>query len=74
MTTPTLDALDIPSLTSATAARTSRRMIDRVLTAGGLLMTAVLVFAGGLLIWARTFVASQVPISSPTNRSTSTRP
>jgi hypothetical protein len=60
MTTPTLDAPEIPSLTTATAARTSRRMIDRVLTAGGLLMTAVLVFAGGLLIWAHTFVGTQV--------------
>jgi hypothetical protein len=35
-------------------------MIDTVLTAGGLLMTALLVVAGALLIWAHTFVGGQV--------------
>jgi hypothetical protein len=59
MTTPTLDVLDTPPRI-ADPARVPRRMIDVVLTAGGLLMTAVLVVAGGLLIWAHTFVDNQI--------------
>ncbi|MEA3079787.1 MAG: hypothetical protein QOF05_1195 [Sphingomonadales bacterium] len=60
MTTPTLDVLDVPPLPASAAPPTARRMIDNLLTAGGLLMTAVLITAGGLLIWAHTFVSSQV--------------
>lgn len=37
-----------------------RRMIDVVLTAGGLLMTVVFIVAGGLLIWAHSFVTSEI--------------
>jgi hypothetical protein len=59
MTTPTLDVRDTPPRI-ADPARVPRRMIDVVLTAGGLLMTAVLVVAGGLLIWAHTFVDNQI--------------
>ncbi|MCW2524026.1 MAG: hypothetical protein JWO63_2361 [Frankiales bacterium] len=40
--------------------RAPRRMIDIVLTGGGLLMTAVLVIAGCLLIWAHTFVNNEI--------------
>jgi hypothetical protein len=40
--------------------RVPRRMIDRVLTAGGLLMTVVLLVAGGLLVWAHTFVDNEI--------------
>jgi hypothetical protein len=35
-------------------------MIDTILTAGGLLMAALLVIAGGLLIWAHTFVNNEI--------------
>ncbi len=35
-------------------------MIDVVLTAGGLLMTVVFIVAGGLLIWAHSFVTSEI--------------
>jgi len=42
------------------AARIPRHMMDVVLTAGGLLLTAVLVVAGGLLVWAHTFVEGQI--------------
>jgi hypothetical protein len=37
-----------------------RRMIDKVLTAGGLLMAVVLLIAGGLLVWAHTFVDNEI--------------
>jgi len=54
MATPTLDvppspAAPIRSPETDTAAA-PRRMIDIVLTAGGLLMTVVLIIAGGLLV------------------------
>jgi hypothetical protein len=35
-------------------------MIDVVLTAGGLLLTVVLLVAGGLLVWAHTFVDNEI--------------
>jgi hypothetical protein len=35
-------------------------MIDVVLTAGGLLLTVVLIVAGGLLVWAHTFVDNEI--------------
>ena len=35
-------------------------MIDVVLTAGGLLMTVVLILAGSLLVWAHNFVSNEV--------------
>jgi hypothetical protein len=35
-------------------------MIDTVLTAGGLLMTTVLIVAGCLLVWAHTFVTNEI--------------
>jgi hypothetical protein len=35
-------------------------MIDMVLTAGGLLMTVVLIIAGSLLIWAHNFVDNEI--------------
>jgi hypothetical protein len=35
-------------------------MIDAVLTAGGVLMVVVLLVAGGLLVWAHSFVSDQV--------------
>jgi hypothetical protein len=60
MSTTTADIK--PNVPDSPAAATliPRRMIDSVLTAGGLLMTVVLVVAGGLLIWAHTFVQGQV--------------
>jgi hypothetical protein len=60
MTTPTLDVLDNPPRRDAAATRVPRRMIDSVLTAGGLLMTVVLAVAGGLLVWAHIFVSNQI--------------
>jgi hypothetical protein len=62
MTTSTIDApgADTPPPDLAVVARAPRRMIDIVLTGGGLLMTAVLIVAGGLLIWAHTFVDNEI--------------
>ncbi len=37
-----------------------RRTLDSLLTAGGMIVTAVLLVAGGLLTWASTFVADNV--------------
>ncbi|MCW2540251.1 MAG: hypothetical protein JWN95_1976 [Frankiales bacterium] len=60
MTTSILET-PAPSTSGSDAdRRVPRRMIDTVLTAGGLLMTVLLVVAGALLIWAHTFVGSQV--------------
>ena len=58
MATPTLEVPPSPpapiqSPETGTAAA-PRRMIDIVLTAGGLLMTVVLIIAGGLLVWAHS--------------------
>ena len=47
-------------VTSSEAARIPRRMFDNVLTAAGLLMTVVLIVAGGLLVWAHTFVDNEI--------------
>lgn len=41
-------------------AEQTRRMIDSVLVAGGLLMTGVLLAAGGLLVWAHVFVNNEI--------------
>jgi hypothetical protein len=64
MTTPTLDVPPSPPLPVPPpvpgSAPTPRRMIDVVLTAGGLLMTVVLLVGGGLLVWAHTFVDNQI--------------
>jgi hypothetical protein len=62
MTAPTLESPDVLPLPVAagSASRIPRRMIDFVLTAGGLLLTAVLVIAGGLLVWAHSFVTTQI--------------
>jgi len=35
-------------------------MIDVVLTAGGLLLTVVLIVAGGLLVWTHVFIDNQI--------------
>jgi hypothetical protein len=56
MTTLTRDALD----TIPRPAESPRRMIDKLLTAGGLLMAVVLLVAGGLLVWAHTFVDNEI--------------
>jgi hypothetical protein len=60
--TPTLEAPEVlpPSGGVAAATRIPRRMIDSVLTAGGLLMVVVLIVAGGLLVWAHNFVANEI--------------
>ena len=61
MTTPTLDALASPPiLPSRGSSDRPRRMIDNILTAGGLLLTVVLLVAGGLLVWAHTFVDNEI--------------
>jgi hypothetical protein len=68
MTASTLDTPEIaptapmapPAPTLADVNRTSRRMLDSVLTAGGLLMAIVLLVAGGLLVWAHSFVDNQI--------------
>ncbi len=38
----------------------NRKTLDRVLAAGGLVVAAVLLIAGGLLTWAHTYVHSEV--------------
>jgi hypothetical protein len=55
-------ALDVPLLSSdrSTDSRVPRRMLDTVLTVGGMLMVIVLLVAGGLLMWAHTFVGNEV--------------
>ena len=65
MTTTILDVPPSPPLPSPTpapghAAPTPRRMIDVVLTAGGLLLTVAMLVAGGLLVWAHTFVDNEI--------------
>ncbi len=59
MTTP---AIDVPSVLPDPAESTPspRRMIDFVLTAAGLLMTVVFIVAGSLLIWAHSFVTTEI--------------
>lgn len=59
MTTTILDSPPAPPSAGPRGAN-PRRLIDIFLTAGGLLMTGVLVVAGGLLIWAHTFVDDQI--------------
>ncbi|MDQ2845910.1 MAG: hypothetical protein M3Y77_06085 [Actinomycetota bacterium] len=59
MTTPTLDVPTSPPLKAPTPPG-PRRMIDVVLTAGGLLMTVVLIVAGCLLVWAHNFVNNEI--------------
>jgi hypothetical protein len=59
MTTPTLDVPPAPPMQARTPP-SPRRMIDVVLTAGGLLLTVVLIIAGGLLVWAHTFVDNEI--------------
>lgn len=39
-----------------------RKTFDAILTAGGLVLAVVLLFAGGLLTWGSTFVSDQVRI------------
>jgi hypothetical protein len=51
---------DPTPVTASEAARIPRRMFDNVLTAAGLLMTVVLIVAGGLLVWAHTFVDNEI--------------
>ncbi len=64
MATPTLDVPPDPPVpvppAATSVAPTPRRMIDVVLTAGGLLMTVVLIIAGSLLIWAHNFVDNEI--------------
>jgi hypothetical protein len=62
MTASTLDPPEVlpPASASNAANRISRRMIDTVLTAGGLLMVVVLLVAGGLLVWAHNFVDNEI--------------
>ncbi|MGX7678906.1 hypothetical protein ACSMXN_08400 [Jatrophihabitans sp. DSM 45814] len=59
MSTLTHDTLDVPPVADG-ATRVPRRMIDTVLTAGGLLMVVVLLVAGGLLVWAHDFVDNEI--------------
>jgi hypothetical protein len=59
MTTPILDVPPAPPL-QARIPPSPRRLIDVVLTAGGLLMTVVLIVAGGLLVWAHNFVDNEI--------------
>ena len=54
------DIADVLPAAADNPNRAPRRMIDFVLTAGGLLMTVVLIVAGGLLIWAHTFVKNEI--------------
>jgi hypothetical protein len=49
-----------PPTSAAAVTRIPRRMIDTVLTAGGLLMVLVLLVAGGLLVWAHNFVDNEI--------------
>jgi hypothetical protein len=58
MTTQTLETSS-PTRAPEGLAQT-RRMIDSVLVAGGLLMTGVLLAAGGLLVWAHVFVNNEI--------------
>ena len=37
-----------------------RATLDRLISIGGLLLTVVLLVAGGLLVWANTFIGNQV--------------
>jgi hypothetical protein len=64
MSTPTLDVPPNPPIAvpppATGSAPTPRRMIDVVLSAGGLLMTVVLIIAGSLLVWAHTFVDNEI--------------
>ena len=65
MTTTILDVppgppVSVPPSVPGQVAPAPRRMIDVVLTAGGLLLTAVLLVAGGLLVWAHTFVDNEI--------------
>jgi hypothetical protein len=61
MTTSTLrPASALSDSPASDSNQAPRRMIDIVLTGAGLLMTIVLVVAGGLLIWANTFVNNQI--------------
>jgi hypothetical protein len=60
MTASTLDTPPVAAPTLVEVNRTSRKMIDSVLTAGGLLMAIVLLVAGGLLVWAHSFVDNQI--------------
>ncbi len=63
MATPTLDvppSPPVPLPPTTEGGPTPRRMIDVVLTAGGLLMTVVLILAGSLLVWAHNFVSNEV--------------
>lgn len=57
MTAPTLDRPGTPPPGSAASTPKPRRMIDVVLTAGGPSLTAVLIVAGSLLLWAHGFAA-----------------
>lgn len=59
MTAPILDPPSTPP-GSATSTPSPRRMIDVVLTAGGLLLTVALLVAGGLLVWTHSFVSNQI--------------
>jgi len=62
--TTTLNSPDVapktPVAPDNTASQAPRRLMDNVLTAGGLLLTVVLLVAGGLLVWAHTFVDNQI--------------
>lgn len=60
MSTPTFDAPQTTHGRSDAAAAPARSLVDHVLVAGGLLMTAVLLAAGGLLVWAHVFIANEV--------------
>jgi hypothetical protein len=62
MTASTLNTPEVlpPPAASNAANRIPRRMIDTVLTAGGLLMVVVLLVAGGLLVWAHNFVDNEI--------------
>jgi hypothetical protein len=62
MTAPTLESPEVlpAPVAAGSASRIPRRMIDTVLTAGGLLMVVVLIVAGGLLVWAHNFVDNEI--------------
>jgi hypothetical protein len=62
VTTPTLETPEVLAALAADvpASRIPRRMIDTVLTAGGLLMVVVLIVAGGLLMSAHNFVDNEI--------------
>jgi hypothetical protein len=59
MTMLASETLNTPTPRNANASA-PRRMIDKLLTAAGALVVVVLLVAGGLLMWAHTFVDDEI--------------